>query len=69
LIERNELIDLRRFPASPHLQIGQNDCALAILLKKNKRIARPEFRGIKHVRVDVALPYDKFRFAIRGIHN
>src|SRR5260370_32128961 len=54
LVQRNELVDLRRPAAAVHFQIAQNDRALSVLLEKNKRIARPELCRIKHVRVDVA---------------
>ena len=54
LIVGNKFIHLRRPSATTHFEIAQDNCALTVLLEKNKRVARPEFRRVKHVRVDVA---------------
>src|SRR5439155_20677470 len=69
LVERNKLVDLGRPSAAIHLEIAQNDCALSILLEKNERIAGPEFRRVKHVRIDVAWRDNEARFVIRFRHT
>src|SRR5439155_22201579 len=69
LVERNKLVDLGRPSAAIHLEMAQNDCALSILLEKNERIAGPEFRRVKHVRIDVAWRDNEASIGLRFSHT
>src|SRR5438477_11117314 len=59
LAQHDELVRLRRSLCPIDFQIAQHKRALAVLLKKNKRIADKNARRVEHIGIGIAWRNDK----------
>ena len=66
--QHDKLVCLRLFLRPIDLQIAQNQRALAVLLKENKRVADKNSRRVKHISVRIARRNDETRRLSFGGH-